>query len=294
MFNKQFLCFFGVLLLMTISASAVYLTNLQEQKTSQEAKDLTKLNSVDRAQLIEFLRLKKEFGSQVWPNFNEVEIPLILYNEQYELLITHSIPPAPWIVVESDTFQENQYYRRRAVESQAFAVPVGDLWAGSLDTLDHMSRSMREQLQDKIPPEKLTPAMIKMMEITPAQHVVILLHEAFHAFQAMQNRDRFLRANDMYTYEKQYPFDDDVFKSAWNKEGSLLMAVLREKEASERLELILGFIQLRKKRRSDASLSPELIAFECELEWLEGLGKYVEMRFSELGSSLPGEGEAKK
>jgi hypothetical protein len=156
-----------------------------------------------------------------------------------------------------------------------------------------MSRVMKEQLKKEIPPEKLTPALIKMMTVTPAQHVVLLLHEAFHAFQAVQVHGRFLKANGVYASEKHYPFEDEVFKNAWNKEGSFLAAALREKDESERHELIQRFLEVRIKRRSDASLSPELIAFERELEWLEGLAKYVEMRFSELGSSLKGEAESK-
>lgn len=252
-----------------------------------------RLSSEDKAQLTELLSLKKMFGSQVWPNFGEVEIPLIQYNERYEFLVAHPSPPAPWAVVENDKFQGSLYHRRNAKEPQAFAVPVGDLWAGSLNTLSHMNRSMKEQVQEKISSEKLTPVMIKMMEITPAQHVVILLHEAFHAFQAIQDHDRFLRAIGVYASKKHYPFEDEAFEKAWNKEGALLSSAFREKDETRRIELIQGFLEFRTKRRSDASLSPELIAFERELEWLEGLAKYVEMRFSELGSSQKGEAESK-
>jgi hypothetical protein len=293
LFRKWPLFCLGAFLLITVVAQATGTVNKQEQEALKEGEELTRLNSEDKAQLIEFLRLKKMFGSSVWPNFSEAEIPLIQYNDQYEFLVAHPSPPAPWVVVDNDTFQGNPYHRRNVEHSQAFAVPVGDLWAGSLDTLSHMNRSMKKQLQEKIPQEKLTPVMIKMMEITPTQHVVLLLHEAFHAFQAVQVQDRFLRANGVYTSEKYYPFEDEAFKNAWNKEGSLLAAAFREKDESERHELIQRFLEIRTKRRSDASLSQKLIAFERELEWLEGLAKYVEMRFSELGSSQKGEAESK-
>jgi hypothetical protein len=74
-------------------------------------------------------------------------------------LIGHPALSPPWEAIDSDSFQGKVYYSREAAESQAFAVPVGDLWAGSLDTVGHMNRSMKEQIQEKIPPEKLTPAM---------------------------------------------------------------------------------------------------------------------------------------
>ncbi|MFB0564617.1 MAG: hypothetical protein ACETWK_02940 [Candidatus Aminicenantaceae bacterium] len=292
-FGKWPLFYLGASLLIIFCIQAKSTENRQEQQASKENKGLAKLNSEDKVQLTELLRLKKMFGNLVWPGFGEAEIPLIQYNEQHEFLVAHPDPPAPWTVVDNDTFQDSLYYRRQVEEPQAFAVPVGDLWAGSLDTLSHMNKSLKKQLQEKIPPEKLTPAMIKMMEITPAQHVVSLLHEAFHAFQAIQDPDRFLRANKVYATKKHYPFEDEVFKNTWNKEGSLLAAILREKEELERIELIQSFLEMRTKRRVDASLSPELIAFERELEWLEGLAKYVEMRFSELGSSQQGEVESK-
>jgi hypothetical protein len=89
----------------------------------------------------------------------------------------------------------------------------------------------------------------------------------------------------VYVSEKHYPFEDEGFKQAWNTEGSLITAALREKDESERLGLIQKFLGVRTKRRSDASLSPGLLLYERELEWLEGLAKYAELRFSELCSS---------
>lgn len=283
----------GVFLLITIGIQVTGRENEQEQKALKEGEELTRLSSEDKAQLNQLLFLKKTFGSQIWPDFGEAEIPLIQYNGPYEFLIGHPDPPAPWTVVDKDMFQDSLYYCRKAEQSQAFAVPVGDLWAGSLDTLSHMKQSMEKLLHEKIPPEKLTPAVINMMKITPAQHVVGLLHEAFHAFQALQVPARFKKANAVYSSEKNYPFENEVFKEDWNTEGSILSAALREKDESKRLGLIQKFLEVRTKRRSAASLSPEIIAFERELEWLEGLGKYVEMRFAELGFSQQNAEESK-
>jgi hypothetical protein len=265
----------------------------QGQKPNKEGDDLTVLSTEDKAQLIETLRLKKLFGSSIWPGFGKSEIPLIQYNERYAFLIGHPAPSPPWEAIDSDSFQGKVYYSREAAESQAFAVRVGDLWAGSLDTVGHMNRSMKEQIQEKIPPEKLTPAMFKMMEISPAYHIVALLHEAFHAFQATQELDRFLQAQGMYEFEKLYPFENEAFKSAWNKEGSSLISALNEQDETARLESIERFIEIRAKRRSAASLSENLIAFERRLEWLEGVAKYVEMQFAEKGSSLQGDAISK-
>jgi curved DNA-binding protein CbpA len=257
----------------------------QELIAVKEAEEQPRLSVEDKNQLAELLRLKETSGSLVWPGLAEAVIPLIQYNERYEFLIFHSEPPFPWEVVEDDVFHKSSYYLRPSGETVAFAVPVGDLWAGSLNTLSSMRRSMEEMLKEQVPPDKLTPAFIKMMTVSPGQHVVFLLHEAFHAFQAMEAHDRFRKANSVYVSEKDYPFADEDFQSAWKKEGELLASALRAKDESERQESISEFLEIRKERRLNASLSPELIAFEQELEWLEGLAKYVEMRFAELGST---------
>lgn len=272
-----------IIILMTFLLNTVVIQAIGE--------DLSIMSIEDKVQLAETLRLKKLFGSLIWPGFGEANIPLLLYNEKYEFLIGHPSPPAPWVSAKGESFQGNPYHRRTITEPQAFAVPVGDLWAGSLDALGHMNRSMKEQIQEKIPPEKLTPVMIKMMAISPAHHVVALLHEAFHAFQAIQAQDRFRQTQKLYTHQKLYPYEDEVFKDAWKEEGSLLASALKEQDESEKLETIARFLEVRSKRRSEASLSAELTTFERELEWLEGIAKYVELQFAMQGSSLQEEAE---
>jgi hypothetical protein len=252
-----------------------------------------RLSAEDKSQLYELLRLKETAGSQVWPGFDAAGIPLIQYDERYEYLVLYPDPPAPWTAVKNDTFLDRPYFYRPAGETEAFAVPVGDVWAGSLDTLDSMNRSMEKQIRERIPPEKLTPVFIQMMAIRPPHHVVALLHESFHAFQAKTAPGRFAAANGVYAAEEDYPFENKEFPDAWNREGELLAAALRTKDEAERAGLIREFIETRKERRSKAGLAAEFIAFERELEWLEGTAKYVEMKFAEWGASDTDEERAK-
>lgn len=287
---KQYLIYSTFFLLFTF---AIFAAGKVKKEETIKAKSLTRLNSEDKDQLIDFFRLKKMFGSRVWPGLSETDIPLIQYNDQYEFLVIYPDPPEPWTIVEGDLFLNRPYYRRKAGEPRAFAVAVGDLWAGSLNILSHMNQKMNEQLRKKIPAEKLTQSMIKMFEITPAQHITFLIHETFHAFQATRFPSRFAKAIEVYGSEKNYPYNDFIFKEAWNKEGSLLAAALREKDETERRVFIQEFQEIRTKRRSGASLSPELVAFERELEWLEGLAKYVEMEFAELCYSTLEKAESK-
>ncbi len=119
---------------------------------------------------------------------------------------------------------------------------------------------------------------------TPAQHVAFLLHEAMHAFQAMEFSQRFERALSAYGCEKDYPFEDEAFSNVWNEEGLILAKAYAQKDLKEMKVLALQFLEHREKRRASAGLAAELLAFERDLEWLEGLGKYAEIRFAELAS----------
>jgi hypothetical protein len=285
-YGRSFLM--GVSLLTVLGIQAAGTEHNLEQVLPRTGEDLVRLEPEDKAQVSESLRVKKLFGSRVWPGLGEALIPLILFNERFEFLIAHPDPPASWAVVDGDALQGRPYYSREQEQSQAFAVPVGDLWAGSMTTFSHMSSSMEEEIKENVPQEKLTPAFIKMMTPTPAQHVVYVLHEAFHAFQAARFSDRFRKANGVYVSEERYSFEDAGFIEAWNTEGSLFVSALREKDESERLALIRKFLEVRSRRRSAASLAPGLVDFERELEWLEGLAKYAEMRFAELCASDEG------
>jgi hypothetical protein len=238
----------------------------------------------DKKQLREFLRMKEKFGGCVWPGFDEAVIPLILYDRSGAFLVFHPSPPPLWNKVDSDSFDAQTYFRRPPGIFQAFAVKVGDFWAGSLATLDHMNESMESQIRENLPPEKITPAFLKMMEITPAWHAVALLHEAFHALQASRCPGRFERATEVYALEDSYPYGNAIFNQAWNEEGQALAAALLEKDDRERRKMISTFLEIRDARRSSHSLPAELISFERDLEWLEGSAKFVEMRFAELGA----------
>ncbi len=224
------------------------------------------LSASHKAELAETLRLKAEIGDQVWTGLAATNIPVILFNEGYEFLVGEANPPGLWKVVEGDDFQGVPYYRRAAQNPQAFAVKVGATWAGSAPTLDHMNR--------KIP-----------FKLSPEFHVVVVLHEIFHAYQANQAPKRFAKANAVYAAESRYPYKDADFRSAWNDEGRALAEALKTKDDAPVKDLVRRFLQIRETRRKRAALGSDLLAFERELEWLEGLAKYAEIKFYEIAAS---------
>jgi len=232
--------------------------------------DLERLSDADKTELIEILRLKNEFGDQVWPGLSGSDIRNILYNERYEFLVGHPKPPSPWEVVKGDSFLGRPYHRRPAENPQTFAVAVGTLWAGSGGTLELMN--------SKIP-----------FRLSREFHVVIALHEIFHAFQANRAPQRFARAASVYKSEKKYPYKDPTFSAAWNSEGETLAIALAAEEEAAVSGHVQQFLDIREARRKQIAFDPELTAYEHGLEWLEGLAKYAEVRFYELAASRPGE-----
>lgn len=222
------------------------------------------LDASDKTALVEALRLRAELGEEIWPGFGRDEIPAILYDDDFEYLFGEPNPPKPWKIVVGDDFQGKPYFRRPADNPQAFAVDLGERWAGSLSTLSRMNR--------KIP-----------MKLGPDWYSLGLLHEIFHAFQAESAPKAFAAARAVYALEARYPFKNPDFAAAWDAEGAALARALKTTEIDEMKAAAGEFLRIREARRkANGGLAGELIDFEQKLEWLEGLAKYVEIRADEL------------
>lgn len=260
----------GIALLIMLALEVSASQGRQQAERQDSALDSPLLSDDDKAELSEVARLQKALGDQVWPGFGRASIPLILYNNRYEFLIGTTDPPAPWAVVESDYFNGEKYYRRNATNPQAFAVHVDDRWAGSMSTLGRMNR--------KSP-----------LKLSRDFHVVAVLHEMFHAYQSSQSPERFNQARKVYAAEARYPFKEAEFAAAWDREGYLLATALKTTDDAGIRRAVRDFLQVRDARRARAALSADLLAYERELEWLEGLAKYIEIRFYELASSRGGD-----
>lgn len=235
---------------------------------SKEPEAAPVLTAEDKELLAEALRLKQALGDEVWPGLGSAPIPIIIYNESYEFL-TGAVNPAPqppWSVVEKDDFLGEPYYRRPAQNPQSFAIDLGEQWAASMSSHERMIRK--------------TP-----LKLAPDFYVALLLHEVFHAFQASLEAARFRRALALYALEREYPAKDAVFAKAWTEEGALLAAALKAKDRETTLDKVRAFLKERESRRAPLPFSLGTADYECEMEWLEGLGKYAEIRFYELAAA---------
>ncbi len=257
------------LTMMALAALALWIkatANGQEKAPQSSLLNSPLLVAADKAVLTEVLRLQATLGDQVWPGLGQARILLILYNDAYEFLVGASQPPAPWVTVEGDDYQGRPYHRRPASDPQAFAVAVGGQWAGCFCTLEMLNRSFPVRLGRDF-------------------QAIAFLHEMFHAFQATQAAARFTAALAVYKFEKRYPQNDVSFAAAWTREGSLLARALKATDDAETRRTVQQFLQTRQARRAQAALAPELVSYERELEWLEGLAKYTETRFYELAAA---------
>jgi len=274
-----------ILLIFALSLGILAILNWYEANQRNKIFDLPYLTKAEKNQITESLRLKNILGNKVWPEFGETHIPIIIFNDKYEFLIELTEVPPPWEKVSKDNYEGAAYYRRYAKKSTYFAVSIGEHWAGSLGTLERMNKEFLFGVREQLPPVLAQLFPYPMATLKNDLHIVLLLHEMFHAFQAIKSPSHFSQAQTVYSLEETYPYDDKEFSSLWKQEGSALSSALKAEDESEARDLIKQFLQIRDTRRKKAKLDEKLLEYELELEWLEGLPKYVEIRFYELAAS---------
>ncbi|HMN61418.1 MAG TPA: hypothetical protein PJ988_13685, partial [Anaerolinea sp.] len=193
----------GVPALCLLALLASYLSNrsLPRQSVLRD-----RLSAQEKAQLAEFYHLLPAVGEQVWPGFGARSIPVILYNEDHAFLVGMPTPQDGWVkvpaaeprggawqAVPGDTFAGETYYRQQVADPGgqigAFTVRVGGEYAASLATLEWMRIALANQLRDDLPGalrEVFPYRIFPIGTFTADWHVIGLVHEAFHAYQAEQ------------------------------------------------------------------------------------------------------------
>ncbi len=280
-----------ILVILAVGLLCLGVANAREAQSRSRPVDAAALTPAQKAQVAGALHLQREFGDRIWPGLAETVIPILLFNDRYEFLTGLESPPNPWERVPGDDFAGAPYFRRPASNPQSFAVPIGDDWAASLGSLDLVNRELFLNLRRDLPP--VVAQLVPYPLVTVGQDFgqSALLHEMFHVYQQAQSPQRFQQSEQLYRQLRgKYPYKDQSFAAAWEREGQLLAAALEAKDETQRRRLVAEFLSARKTRRTDAALSPELIAMEQEREWLEGTALYVEIRSHELAANAGWEG----
>lgn len=283
----------GLAVLVIGSSLVSALVNLG-RPTHSELPD--QLSADEQVRMAEAIRLRETLGEAVFPGWGEAEIPVVLYNEAYVFLGGLTDPPDGWRRlsgrVSSSTPWEtvpgtegNIYYRQPLPEPpgdsspEAFAVRVGEHWAGSMATQEWMKISLANTFEENLP------GLLRL--IFPFQlvanffvrgsdgYIPMVLHESFHAFQGMQAPDKLQSAENATVSQDVYPWDDPAQIEAWEIELSLLRDALQTESETEMRIKAQAFLDAREARR--ANLPDTLVQFERMREWVEGLAKYAEL-----------------
>lgn len=257
-----------------------------------------RLSDLDKARLAEATHLRQTIGDQVWPGWGQVDIPLITYNEEYVFLVGYPNPPPGWRKVPSgqamgglweptplDAFDGQTYYRQQlpgpGKTPQAFTVRVGDRYVASLPTKDWMTIGLTQQIRKDLPPlvNQVFPYQVftQMLLGGSDGYISALAHESFHAYVGMTVPDRLAAAETATRQEARYPWGAAGFQAAWQEELNVLAEAATTMSTRQVEESTRRFLALRQVRRAAAGLDPELVDYERQREWSEGLAKYVEL-----------------
>jgi hypothetical protein len=281
-----------------VCLTAVAVSALSNVGLTNQAPVTDRLSGQDKAYLVEADHLRRTLGHAVWPGWDQVEIPDIVYNQDYAFVVGYPDPPAGWFKVpdgpqrggawqsvEGDQFQGETYYRQKLPSGQitpeAFTVKVGDRWLASLPTRTWLQRSLQNQIADQVPP--LMNRVVPYRVIVPFfagnvdKYVTMSLHESFHAFQGMQAPERLAAAERAMQLASGYPWEEQGIRAYWQRETELLAQALEARDADETRALARQFLAQRYERRQQFGLQADFVDFERQREWLEGCAKFVEL-----------------
>jgi hypothetical protein len=231
------------------------------------------------------LHLKAELGDIVWPGYAALDNPVIIWNEDYEFLFRMSNPPGGWEEVPNDNFEGRPYFRRPADNPQNFAVQVGDQWAGSIFTKYLVDSALISGIRELLPPGIVDVFPFRIF-IQPSElQISGLQHENFHVVQVEMNPEKFEAAEEVYGFGDRYWALDQEMEPAWKEEIDLLIRAVEVSSKGDAVEVGRQFLAQRDQRRNVYGLDADLIAYEVQFEWLEGIAKYVEIRSWEVASN---------
>ena len=285
--------------LMLLSAAS----NIGLQTASAEP---AQLGELEQARLVEIFHLRETLGDAVWPGWDEADIPAIVYNERYAFLVGLPNPASgwlkvpnlqlhggPWESLPNATFAGQPIYRQALptdVQPENFTVLVGDRWTSSLMTKEWVRIALAQQFRESLPnflrpifPYRLA---IALFVESSDFYISAVLHEAFHAYQGMGAPEKLAAAeNAVPRYENRYPWEDEAFRAAWQEELDLLATALQAETPEATETLARAFLAQREARR--ASLSPDMVAYERQREWQEGLARYTELEIWRQAATTP-------
>jgi len=268
-----------------------------------------RLNAEDVILLAEAQHLREQLGEQVWPGWSQADIPAALIHGERVFVLGMDRPSPGWIKPPGNRqfggdwlmlegcglHAETCYFQPYAnadIDLGNFTVIVGERWVLSMQTREWAAIRFRKGFAEELPPflRAVFPyGLAQQVLLGGAElYVPMLLHEAFHAYQGSQVPERLNQAERAVRLEDSYPWQDQQSQSAWKDERDLLWQAAHAQTDSEAAGLVASFLARRDQRRQQTGLSAELVDFERQREWLEGLAKYAELSAGRLAAETAG------
>lgn len=232
---------------------------------------LDRLTDLDKRRLAEALHLRASLGDRVWPGFAQMDIPVMIWNQKYAFLVGLANPPPEWERVPTDLFEGQPYYRKPESDPQNFAVPVGTTWAASMATKAETDAFLISAFRDFLPPviEQVFPYRLL---IQPSEvQIGAVAHESFHVLQTRLAPRRLEAAERAHRQGERYWAADDEMGADWETEIELLRRALVATDDATAADLAGQFLAQRDLRRQRVSLPTDLMDYERQLEWEEGM-----------------------
>lgn len=302
-FSKGLKWLLGFLIVL-IGVSAIYNTTISSSSSVTE-----KLTTPQKAYVAEYFNLQKEVMSDIWPDYDGIIIPVIVYNEEYAFLVGLDNPDPGWIkmpsnehrgnewkVVENDVFKGEPYYRQRLpdpdITPENFTVKVGSNWVSTMQTREFAEVSFYSGFKRELPPgiNLIFPYKIfwNLIMGEAESYTSGLIHEAFHGFQGRIALEKFSKAEFFAGKSNEYPWYLEINSAGWKDEAKLLMNAYTSENDMDAYRFIKEYLNVRDKRRKSAGLTEEMIEYEKNREWLEGLAKYTELKIGLVADEING------
>ena len=207
-----------------------------------------------------------DHGGAIFDGFGELT-ELLLYNRTYEFLLTDGVYEQGWETLGADGRTGKTVYRRLSEDPKAFAVKIGDRWAGSFCTQAYYPVSLLEQVPVFVPPQ--------LFLLDDIAYRSVVVHEMAHALQGNRDNSRLEQVEGLHNVNSRYDGDRD-FNAFMKKEGKLLEEAMSLTDHNELVSKAGEFLASRDSRRTDCGMTAQEISDEKEYEWLEGSGRYTE------------------
>ncbi len=286
------------------------LSGISNSLFRQDNKNLDRLSDSDKEMIFAASYLRTQFGDSLWKGWESSDIPAMLYNRDYVFVVGYADPPAGWTKVPGnnkmggvwepvpDESVPGKVYYRQSIPEQgetpgAFTSKIGNRWVYSLPIKSWMIDSLADDFRGNIPtflqPILPTQAAARFF-LTSAGgrdwYVLGLLHESFHAFEAIRSEGNLTEAENIYNENhERYPWHETQFEADWKLELDLLADAIDAKSIDDTIRYANQFLEQRNNRRMNANLDQELIDLETRKEWEEGLSKYTELAMWRIISS---------